>query len=84
MMDLERFTTEAAKDLLTRLTEMTMERDELRSRLAEAVERMETVTNDLEGDDRFEFSCPNCHGVPMPHSWGCNVRELLHNTKASR
>lgn len=46
--------------------------------LIEALERMEEECDNRE-EDLFDLSCPCCDGaLPMPHSFGCRLRNALH------
>jgi hypothetical protein len=50
---------------------------ELADLLADALEMMEGMNSNLERD-AFELECGNCDaGIPMAHSFGCNVKNAL-------
>lgn len=52
--------------------------------LAEALRRMEEQNNEREGD-YFDLDCGNCDGaVPMPHSFGCRVRNALLKARGGK
>ena len=58
-----------------------IKRDELFPRLLTmlkaALEAMKDDCDNRDGLDTFGLSCPNCHGVPLPHSLGCQIEDAI-------